>query len=167
MADVLADWTAELGERYGAVHLFDLPFLSSVYRVLLLPGGLQVDVSFTPGAEFGALGPDFALLFGTAVERRRPQPASARHLFGMAAHHAVRARVCVERGRAWQADFWLAEARHQALVVLGAFAGVLPASLEPEELRRALGRTIGGVLVVARDVSGLPTDLVERLRELI
>ena len=56
---VLADWTQALLADFDAVVLFDLPFLSTIYRVFLLPGKLQVDLSFTPAAEFGALGPRF------------------------------------------------------------------------------------------------------------
>ena len=92
--------TAELERSLDAVHLFDLPLLSTVYRVFLLPGSLQVDLSFTPGAEFGPLGPRFALLFGTAVERQQPPGATARHLFELPVHQAVRGVVL---RRAWPA----------------------------------------------------------------
>src|SRR5258708_9297612 len=37
IGDVLEDWTIWFAEKFGAVHLFDLPFQSSVYRVFLLP----------------------------------------------------------------------------------------------------------------------------------
>src|SRR5262249_15185791 len=67
--EILGAWTTALGREFGAVHLFDLPLLSTIYRVFLFPGSLQVDLSFTPGAEFGALGPRFKLLFGETVER--------------------------------------------------------------------------------------------------
>src|SRR5712691_506377 len=43
---VLADWTADLAREFGAAHLFDLPRLTSIYRVFLLPNNLQVDLSF-------------------------------------------------------------------------------------------------------------------------
>jgi len=36
--EVLADWTADMRLRFDAVTLFDLPVLSSIYRVFLLPG---------------------------------------------------------------------------------------------------------------------------------
>src|SRR5712692_8405660 len=72
--DVFADWTADLGERYGAIQLFDLPFASSLFRVFLFSGCLQVDLSLTPGATFGALGPKFKLLFGSATEGQTPTP---------------------------------------------------------------------------------------------
>ena len=64
--EVLADWTPRLERECGAVHLFDLSSLSSVYRVFLFPGNLQVDLSFTPAAEFGARGPEFKVVFGNA-----------------------------------------------------------------------------------------------------
>jgi len=37
--EVLADWTGHLSARFDAVNLFDLPVLSTVYRVFLAAGG--------------------------------------------------------------------------------------------------------------------------------
>src|SRR5215470_1019055 len=102
-ADVLADWTPRIEQDCAAVHLFDLPSGAAIYRVFLFPGALQVDLSFAPAPDFGARGPKFRLLFGRAVEQPGAEPPAARHLFGLAVHHAVRARFCVERGRLWQA----------------------------------------------------------------
>jgi hypothetical protein len=61
--DVLADWTDDLDRSLDAIHLFDLPFQTTIYRVFLFPGNLQVDLSFTPASDFGTLGPKFNLLF--------------------------------------------------------------------------------------------------------
>src|SRR6059036_2136559 len=69
--DVLADWTARLVNEFQAVHLFDLPHLSTIYRVFLLPNNLQVDLSFTPGNKFLAKGLKYDLLFGNALEREQ------------------------------------------------------------------------------------------------
>lgn len=99
MEDVLRDWTSKLAREFDAAHLFDLPSGSTMYRVFLLPGNLQVDLSFTPQMDFGAIGPKFNLLYGRAVEKRWPAPPPAHHFFGYAVHHLVRARICVERGR--------------------------------------------------------------------
>jgi hypothetical protein len=113
--EVLADWTVDLVRSFDAVHLFDLPSDAAIYRVFLLPGCLQVDLSFAPAPDFGARGPKFTLLFGNAVERPYvPQP-SPHDLFGLAEHHAVRARFCIERGRSWQAEHWIAGIRDNAL----------------------------------------------------
>jgi hypothetical protein len=91
----------------GAVWLFDLWAGAALYRVFLLPGCLQVDLSFAPATEWGARGPGFQLLFGTATDLPEPPDQSAEELFGLAVHHAVRARFCVERGRFWQAEVWI------------------------------------------------------------
>src|SRR5512144_2062302 len=65
--DVLEAWTLKLIEEFDAAHLFDLPSGPSIYRVFLLPGCLQFDLSFTPASKFGPRGPKFKLLFGRAV----------------------------------------------------------------------------------------------------
>src|SRR5919108_781843 len=64
--DVLEDWTRDLVKEFDAAHLFDLPSGASIYRVFLLPGCLQFDLSFTPASKFGASGPKFKMLFGDA-----------------------------------------------------------------------------------------------------
>jgi hypothetical protein len=48
VVDVLEDWTRRIVEEFDAVHLFDLRSEASLYRVFLLPGCLQFDLSFTP-----------------------------------------------------------------------------------------------------------------------
>ena len=35
-------------------------------------------------------------------------------MFGLAVHHAVRARFCIERERSWQAEHWLTGLREEA-----------------------------------------------------
>jgi len=187
-AEVLADWTSDLAATFAAVHLFDITLQSSVYRVFLLPGNLQVDLSFTPRAEFGALGPKFRLLFGSAVERKFPGPPSAAHIFGMGAHHAVRARICIERGRVWQAEYWISGVRDQALAlacrlrdlepavgrgfddlpsdVLAPMEAALVRSLERAELMRALNRAIDCLLAVADASRELATGIEGQLRDL-
>ena len=104
VSDVLRDWTHYLVSQFDAVLLFDLPSGASIYRVFLLPGCLQFDLSFTPASQFGASGPKFRLLFGNSIEKPYAQPPSAQELFGYAVHHALRARFCIERGRYWHAE---------------------------------------------------------------
>ncbi len=188
LADVLADWTTRLQREFDAVHLFDLPYQSTMYRVFLLPGNLQVDLSFTPRAEFGALGPKFTLLFGSTVERSQAKAPSPQHLFGLAVHHLVRARICIERGRLWQAEYWISAARDQALslacrhrglqtsygrgfddlpaAILEPFTEALVGSLDRGQLLQALGRTVDGLLHNSQDVRELALRLEAQLREL-
>jgi hypothetical protein len=188
-AAVLADWTGRLERELDAVHLFDLPYLSSIYRVFLLPGNLQVDLSFTPGREFGALGPKFTLLFGQAVERAPLPSPSARYLFGLAVHHAVRARFCIERGRGWQAEHWISGVRDQALSLACLRRGLEPShargndglpeetlasatralvrSIDRDELLRALSAAIDLLLTESAEAGDLAARVESRLRELV
>ena len=164
VAEVLADWTSRLREL-GAVHLFDIANLGFEYRVLLFPGNLQVDISVAPADQFGALGPKFNLLFGEAVERTRPEPATAPDAFGLAVHHAVRAGICIRRGKLWQAEHWLHELRDLALE-LACLRESLPARLEEAELLRSLDRSIDLLLSQAGDTLDPATEWSDRLREL-
>jgi hypothetical protein len=186
--EVLADWTTDMHAEFDAVNLFDLPVLSSVYRVFLLPGSLQVDLSFTPAADFGALGPRFRLLFGSAIERKAPAAASPQDEFGLGAHHAVRARYCIDRGRLWQAEHWTSLVRDHSLMLacrrLGLEAGwgrgfdalpielleraedALVRSIDRDELLRALRRSTHLLLeerAVHEDASKIETLLHEIL----
>lgn len=189
VSEVAADWTRRLAAELDASTLFDLPFGSTIYRVFLLPGSLQVDLSFTPAADFGALTPEFRLLFGNAVERPHVPPPSAAELFGYAVHHAVRARFSVERGRLWQAEYWLSAARDYTLSLacrrrdlparygrgfdrlpadaLDRFKATFVTSLERDQLLGAL-QTL--VRAIAAEAAGLPefsTPMADRLRELV
>src|SRR5215207_9518406 len=106
---VLARWTREVVAEFDAVVLFDLPIPSTIYRVFLLPGTLQVDLSFTSEDEFGARSPRLRLLFGHAVEQPASPPPSPEHLFGLGVQYLTHAHVCLERGRLLQAEHWIHE----------------------------------------------------------
>jgi hypothetical protein len=187
--EVLEDFTRELVDGHEAVQLFDLPFESTIYRVFLLPGSLQFDLSFTPASEFGARGPKFALLFGHAVERPHTSAPSAHELFGWAVHDAVRARFCIERDRLWQAVYLIDEVRNGALALACLRRGLearyargvheLPAetaapfeetlvrSVEPEELLRALRSVVAALLREQGDARDLAAKLQGQLEELV
>lgn len=188
ISDVLEDWTLDLIQQFDAALLFDLPSGASIYRVFLLPGCLQFDLSFTPASKFGATSPRFKLLFGKAVEKPYlPQP-DAHELFGYAVHHALRARFCIERGRTWEAEYLISGARDYVMSmacrrrglpanhgrgldalppdVLKAFSNTLVRSLEREELLRALGYVIDSLFHEADEVQEMAAKVEPRLREL-
>jgi hypothetical protein len=189
--DVLADWTAQVERELGAVHLFDLPFQTTIYRVFLLRSNLQIDLSFTPQADFGARGPKFRLLFGEAVDRDYTPPPPPHHLFGLGVHHAVRGRICVERGRLWQAEYWISALRDEALALASSRHGLEPsygrgfdglptetmglasaaivASVEREELLRGLHAAVELLLREAGEIPEIresASKLAPQLREL-
>ncbi len=113
--DVLDRLTRPLVREFRAVPLFDLPHRESVFQVLLLQGCLQVDLSVTPASSFGPNGPKFKMLFGDYKENPAIPAPPIGHLLGYAAHHAARARFCIERGRFWQAEYWISGARDYTL----------------------------------------------------
>jgi hypothetical protein len=188
MNEVLADWTDRMRREFDAAHLFDLPYLTTMYRVFLFPSNLQVDLSFTPGGEFGALGPKFELLFGTAVERAHFPKPTGDELFGWGAHHALRARFCIERGKLWQAEYWISALRDQALAlaclgrglptsyargfdelpadVLDRFADTLVGSMDRAELLRALARSVDSLLSESEQAPDLASKVEAQLRQL-
>ena len=174
VSEVLEDFTRTIVDEFDAAVLFDLPAGPAIYRVFFLPGALQFDLSFTPQSDFAATTPKFKLLFGSAGERPIVPPAGD-ELFGYAAHHAIRARVCIERERWWWAEYWISSLRDYALNlacvrhglpaaygrgydelpadVRDLFVGSLVRSLERDELLRAYGVAVDGFLAVAE---GLP-----------
>jgi hypothetical protein len=125
--DVLDDWTRTLVDELDAVQLADLERGPTTYRVFLLPGALQLDLSMTPAGQFRPAGPRFRLLFGETVgESEVPAPPAtgdlfistprvARDIFGWGVVYAIHARACIERGRAWQAEHYVGAVRDHAL----------------------------------------------------
>jgi hypothetical protein len=188
IGDVLEDWTQRLVEEFEAIRLFDLPAGSSIYRVLLLPGCLQFDLSFSPASDFGAIGPKFKLLFGNTVEKPPIPPPAASDLFGYAAHHVLRARLCIERDRPCQAEYWLSAARDYALSLACARRGLsahygrgfdelppglrsllneaLVKSLDRQALLTALDRTIELLLQESAEIQGFSPRISAELRSL-
>lgn len=186
--DVLEDWTRQIVHEFDAAHLFDLPNGASIYRVFLLPGCLQFDLSFTPASQFGASGPKFRLLFGNAIDKPYLQFPSVHELFGYAVHHALRARFCIERGRYWQAEYWISSTRDYALAiachrhnlpvsygrgfdhlppdVLEPFKNAFVASLERDELLRALKVVVEGLVRESVEVRELAVKVEPQLRQL-
>jgi hypothetical protein len=128
VAVVLDEWTRTLADELGAVLLVDLVSGPTTYRVLLFPDALQFDLSMTPADRFRAAGPKFRLLFGEPAPAeeapaRRPgalfiqTPAVAPDVLGWGVIYALHGRACVERGRLWQAEHYVAAVRDHALAL--------------------------------------------------
>lgn len=165
--DVLQEWTTEMVSEFDAVHVLDLRADAAIYRVFLLPSGLQVDISFAPQADFAATSRDFRLLFGSAKETLYPPP-SADDIFGWGVLYALHARSSIERQRYWQARYFISNLVHHGLdlaclrlslptyygkgydalpeEVRDRFTEALTTSLEPDDLRVALRRAVAALL---------------------
>jgi hypothetical protein len=162
LTHVLEDWTRVVESELGGIQLFDLPSGSSIYRVFLLPGCLQFDLSFTPAADFDA---------------PRPGPPDAEVLYGYGVHQALRARFALERGRIWLAEYWTSAVRDYALQlacrrrglpvpygrgfddlpvdVLAPFTDAVVRSVERDEILRALRCAVDGLLREGGELSEL------------
>lgn len=167
IGDVLEAWSKVVESELEGMQLFDLPAGASIYRVFLLPGCLQLDLSFTPSSQYDA---------------PRPGPPNARELHGYGAHHALRARFSIERGRLWLAEYWVSAVRDYALSlaalrhglptrfgrgfddlpadVLAPYEDAIVRSLDRAELLRALRVAVEGLLREGGNVPGL-RELVE------
>jgi len=171
--DVLGDWSAFMYQELGALHHFDLRSRGAIYRAFLLPTCLEVDLAFTPAAEFGALGPSFQVVFGEAIKRPHTPPVDRDHTIGLAWHHVLHARICIERNKLWQAEYWISAVRDYALTLACLRFG-LPAvhakgveSLPPEltmPFKDALVRTLTPS-ELRRALSMAATQLLRELRE--
>jgi len=138
---------------------------------------------------FGAIGPQFRLLFGNAIEQAAPAAPDVRQLFGYGVHHTVRARICVERQRHWHAEYWISGVRDYALTMacvrLGlpahfgrgfdglpdairtAAASALVRSIERRDLLNALRCATDLLLSEAAAASVSTPDLVRELQDLM
>lgn len=121
---ILNSWTEYVSSQFSGVPILDIQRGKTIYRVFILPGCLQVDLSFTPQTGFGSAGPDFMLHYGRQDKNTQITPPNAAELYGYMVHHLVRVRICIERNRLWQAEFWLNEARNYALKLCCLFRGL-------------------------------------------
>jgi hypothetical protein len=184
LALVLAEWTEAMYRDHGAVHHTDLRRGGTIYRVFLLANTLQVDIAFSPAAEFGAIGPTFRLIFGTAREQKPAREPAAVDLVGMGWLYALHARSSIARGKAWQAEYMISGVRDHVfalaclrygvpasqgrgmdqlpLAITTPLAAALVRSLDAAELTRAFRAAVEALLTAIREVD---PDLARRLTD--
>jgi hypothetical protein len=165
---ILDEWSVLFAREFGVLHHWDLRHGPSIYRVFLLPGGLELDVAVTPQEEFGPRGPNFRTLFGPTRPLEVATQVAAGDLIGLAWHHVLHARAAIERGQPWRAEYWISGIRDQTLAlaclrlgespvygrgmdrlpssVSGPLAAALVRSLDEAELRRALAVATASLL---------------------
>jgi hypothetical protein len=177
------EWTRWLHDEFGAVHHWDLAAVPSVVRVFLLPGWLELDLTFTPEDQFGPRSPQWRTIFGQPRQLQPFPPIDPEQLAGLVWHHALHARICIERSRWWQAEYWISAIRDHVIALaclrLGYPANyakgahLLPENLtapleatlvravDESELRRALTATI---TVATGELERTDPALADRLR---
>jgi predicted nucleotidyltransferase len=182
----LERWTALLYRDFAALHHWDLPWGSTVYRVFLLPGCLEVDIAFTPAADFGPRGPNWRTVFGETVEVTPTAPPPRDELVGLAWNSVLHGRACIERGKPWQAEWAISCIRDQVVAlaclrlghttryakgadllppeVIEPLEATLVHSLDEAELRRALA---AAAAALAAELEQADTALAARLRPML
>lgn len=183
---VIDDWTQVLAREFGVLNTFDLRSGSSIYRVFLLPDGLEIDLSVTPEEDFGPRSPHFHLLFGTAQPLKTPPTPDTNNIIGLSWHHIFHARSCIERKKFWQAAYWISEVRNHTIALMcirlgvsaaygrgvdklptavtNPFVDTLVRSLDEPELRRALA---AATMCLIDEVEKWDAALCTRLKPLL
>ncbi len=183
---VIDDWTRILEREFGVLDHFDLHSGSSIYRVFLLPDGLEIDVSVTPEGDFAVYGPHFRTLFGSVQQLKATPPPDTRHIIGLSWHHVFHARSSIERNKPWRAEYWISEVRNHTIAlacirlgessvhgrgvdklpttVTNPFADTLVRSLDEPELRRALAAV---TLCLIAEIEKWDAALCTRLKPLL
>jgi hypothetical protein len=186
LPDVLQDMTDHMYAHHGAIERLDVIREPWIYRVFILPSTLQVDLAFAPADAFGARAPTFRLVFGVAQEPKHAGAPVVEELIGYAWLYALHARSSIARNKVWQAEYMIGNVRDHVLAIacrrlgLPAVEGrgidALPAdvvdplrdalvrSLEPAELRRALGAVIDALL---REIGAHDPTLAGRLHDVL
>ena len=184
LALVLADWTKAMYRDHDAVHHTDLRRGGTIYRAFLLASTLQVDIAFSPAAEFGAIGPTFRPIFGTAEEQKQAGQPAAVDLVGMGWLYALQARSSIARRKVWQAEYMISGVRDHVLAlaclrhgvpasqgrgmdqlppaITTPLAAALVRSLDTAELTRAFRAAVEALLTEIREVD---PDLASRLTD--
>jgi len=114
--NILTRYKTFIQTEFDGVFLFDLQQDETVYGVFLLPGCLQVDLSFTPQASFGPRAHPFVLLFGNQQAYKTASPHEPiEDKFGLIVHHLLRTKVCIERNQFDKAQEWLVQSEKHLL----------------------------------------------------
>lgn len=114
VANVIDDWSGALAAEFQASVLLDLHSAGAQYRVFLLPGWVQVDLSFAPDGRVLQGGSHIQLLFG-ATSPMPSTPRSPDDAFGWGVVFARHGHVCLQRRRYWQAAFCISSVRNAAM----------------------------------------------------
>lgn len=169
---VVADWTERMYRDHDAVDHLDVYRGSTRFRVFLRADTLQIDLAFWPADEFGAIGPAFQLLFGSAGTATALPTPDAAVMIGTAWLYGLHARSAIARGRVWQAQYMIGGLRDQVLSlaclrhglvavqgrghddlpadILAPLTATLVSGLDPKHLQDAFHAAVEALLIETR-----------------
>lgn len=186
--DILNSYSDFMFSEFSGKKLLDIRSGKTIYRVFILPGCLQVDLSFSPESAFGAAGPHFNLLYGKQFEIEQPPKQSVDELLGYTLHHLLRGWISIERNKLWQAEFWISEARNYILkiacisnnlnpnygrgfdsipeLILEQLKGSLICELSKNQLQKSLRIIISSLPSISKQSEALCAEFKDMLEEL-
>jgi predicted nucleotidyltransferase len=196
-ATVAADWEGLAYTEWPVAHHYATAFGSTLVRGFLLRDALLLDIAFTPIDEFSAWAPVRVLFDRTGrttaaasdVQAWSPTPDAGTEA-GFAGHDVLHACVAANRGRHWQALYFLQRIRNRTLSLaserhgwdsddftrvddlppdeIGALEDTLVATLDRDKLLVAVDLATRALLTeLGRHDRPLADRLAEPLRELI
>ena len=112
---VLNEWTELLNVEFNVVHFFDIRHATAIYRVFLFPNCLELDLSVVPENDFGAIAPNFQLLFGNSNKPKDSPKSHIVDLIGLSWHHVLHANAAIHRHKPWQAEYWMSALRDHVI----------------------------------------------------
>ena len=122
--EVAAEWVEWLYRELPVAHHYETAFGTSLVRGFLLSNGLLADLGFTPSADFSVWAPvrvafdrtGKATAAAAAMEPWSPTP-DWRGEAGFAFHDVLHACTAANRGRPWQALYYLQRVRTRTLAL--------------------------------------------------
>ena len=120
---VAADWVRRLYEALPVLHHFETAFGDNRVRGFLLANLLELDIAFTPAAQFSVWGPAASLFdrsgrieaaIGAPAEWE-PNPPDWASEAGFAWHDVLHSCTALRRGRPWQALWYAQRVRNRTL----------------------------------------------------
>lgn len=119
---VAADWVERFYRELPVAHHYETAFGTTLVRGFLMDNGLEVDLAFTPSADFTVWAPVRVIFDRTGHATRAaefPEPWSPTPNWageaGFAWHDVLHGCLAIVRGRPWQALFYLQRLRNRTL----------------------------------------------------
>ena len=121
---VAGDWIERMYRELPVAHHYRTAFGTTVVPGFLLENGLEVDLAFTPSAEFSVWAPVRVAFDRTGVATRAaetpeswsPTPDWSGEA-GFAWHDVLHACVAANRGKPWRSLYYLQRVRNRTLVL--------------------------------------------------
>ena len=121
---VTGDWVDLCEGQFDVAHRYEIAFGTTLVRGFLLRDGLELDLAFTPAADFVVWGPVRVMFDRSGSATRAAEQPQAWAITpdwsgeaGFGWHDVVHACAAANRNRPWQAIFYLQRVRNRTLAL--------------------------------------------------